>query len=123
MICAPITSQYAAVVAMNECDGEIDAMRHQYDMRRRFLINELNAIGLPCYNAQGAFYVFADIRGTGMTSERFCEKLLLEGHVAVIPGNAFGKAGEGFVRISYSYSLDHLMEATKRIGAFLKSLK
>lgn len=123
VICAPITSQYAAVVAMNECDGEIDAMRHQYDMRRRFLINELNAIGLPCYNAQGAFYVFADIRGTGMTSEQFCEKLLLEGHVAVIPGNAFGKAGEGFVRISYSYSLDHLMEATKRIGAFLKSLK
>lgn len=123
VICAPITSQYAAVVAMNECDGEIDAMRHQYDMRRRFLINELNAIGLPCYNAQGAFYVFADIRGTGMTSEQFCEKLLLEGHVAVIPGNAFGKAGEGFVRISYSYSLDHLMEATKRIGAFLKSIK
>lgn len=123
VICAPITSQYAAVVAMNECDGEIDAMRHQYDMRRRFLINELNAIGLPCYNAQGAFYVFADIRGTGMTSEQFCEKLLLEGHVAVIPGNAFGKAGEGFVRISYSYSLDHLMEATKRIGAFLKSLE
>lgn len=123
VICAPITSQYAAVVAMNECDGEIDAMRHQYDMRRRFLINELNAIGLPCYNAQGAFYVFADIRGTGMTSEQFCEKLLLEGHVAVIPGNAFGKAGEGFVRISYSYSLDHLMEATKRISAFLKTLK
>ena len=123
VICAPITSQYAAVVAMNECDGEIDAMRHQYDMRRRFLINELNAIGLPCYNAQGAFYVFADIRGTGMTSEQFCEKLLLEGRVAVIPGNAFGKAGEGFVRISYSYSLDHLMEATKRISAFLKTLK
>ena len=123
VICAPITSQYAAVVAMNECDGEIDAMRHRYDMRRRFLINELNAIGLPCYNAQGAFYVFADIRGTGMTSEQFCEKLLLEGHVAVIPGNAFGKAGEGFVRISYSYSLDHLMEATKRISAFLKTLK
>ena len=123
VICAPITSQYAAVVAMNECDGEIDAMRHQYDMRRRFLINELNAIGLPCYNAQGAFYVFADIRGTGMTSEQFCEKLLLEGRVAVIPGNAFGKAGEGFVRISYSYSLDHLMEATKRISAFLKTLR
>lgn len=123
IICAPTTSQYAAVVAMNECDEEIDNMRHQYDMRRRFLINELNGIGLPCYNAQGAFYIFADIRGTGMTSEEFCEKLLLQNHVAVIPGNAFGRAGEGFVRISYSYSLDHLMEATVRIGKFLKSLK
>lgn len=123
VICAPTTSQYAAVVAMNECDSEIDSMRHQYDMRRRFLINELNSIGLPCYNAQGAFYVFADIRGTGMSSTEFCEKLLINNHVAVIPGNAFGAAGEGFVRISYSYSLDHLMEGTKRIAQFLKSLK
>ncbi len=123
VICAPTTSQYAAVVAMNECDDEIDTMRRQYDMRRRFLINELNSIGLPCYNAQGAFYVFADIRGTGMTSEEFCEQLIRKNRVAVIPGNAFGQAGEGFVRISYSYSLDHLMEATKRIEEFLKNLK
>lgn len=122
IICAPTTSQYAAVVAMNECDDEIDNMRYQYNMRRRFLISELNNIGLPCYNAQGAFYVFADIRGTGMSSEEFCERLLLENHVAVIPGNAFGKAGEGFVRISYSYSLDHLMEATKRISEFLQKI-
>ena len=91
--------------------------------RRRFLINELNSIGLPCYNAQGAFYVFADVRGTGMTSEEFCERLIRHSRVAVIPGNAFGAAGEGFVRISYSYSLDHLMEATKRIGEFLQELK
>ena len=123
IICAPTTSQYAAVVAMNECDDEIEAMRHQYDMRRRFLINELNSLGLPCYNARGAFYVFADIRNTGMTSEQFCEKLLINRHVAVIPGNAFGAAGEGFIRISYSYSLDHLMEATKRIGQFMEDLK
>lgn len=123
VICAPTTSQYAAVVAMNECDEEIDTMRHSYDMRRRFLINELNSIGIPCYNAQGAFYVFADIRGTGMTSREFCINLLKQNKVAVIPGNAFGNAGEGFIRISYSYSLDHLMEATKRIEEFMKSLK
>ena len=123
VICAPTTSQYAAVVAMNECDEEIDTMRHSYDMRRRFLINELNSIGIPCYNAQGAFYVFADIRGTGMTSREFCINLLKRNKVAVIPGNAFGNAGEGFIRISYSYSLDHLMEATKRIGEFMESLK
>lgn len=123
VICAPTTSQFAAVVAMNECDGEIENMRHRYDMRRRFMINELNSIGLPCYNAQGAFYVFADIRSTGLSSEEFCEELLKESHVAVVPGNAFGAAGEGFVRISYSYSLDHLMEATKRIAAFLKKFK
>ncbi len=122
VICAPTTSQYAAVVAMNECDDEIDNMRRQYDMRRRFLINELNGIGLPCYNAQGAFYVFADIRGTGLSSWDFCERLLKEGGVRVIPGSAFGKAGEGFVRISYSYSLDHLMEATRRMDRFLKKL-
>ena len=123
VICAPTTSQFAAVVAMNECDDEIETMRRQYDMRRRFMINELNGIGLPCYNAQGAFYVFADIRSTGLSSEEFCERLLKETHVAVVPGNAFGAAGEGFVRISYSYSLDHLMEATKRIAEFLKKFK
>ncbi|MEG1783049.1 MAG: aminotransferase class I/II-fold pyridoxal phosphate-dependent enzyme, partial [Oscillospiraceae bacterium] len=91
-------------------------------MRRRFLINELNSIGLECYNARGAFYVFADIRSTGLSSLEFCERLMQESRVVVIPGIAFGKAGEGFVRISYSYSLDHLMEGTKRIDAFLKSL-
>ena len=123
VICAPTTSQYAAVVAMNECDEEIDTMRRSYDMRRRFLINELNSIGIPCYNAQGAFYVFADISYTGMSSEEFCVNLLQQNHVAVIPGNAFGKAGEGFVRISYSYSLDHLMEATKRMAEFMENLR
>ena len=123
VICAPTTSQYAAVVAMNECDEEIDTMRRSYDMRRRFLINELNSIGIPCYNARGAFYVFADISCTGMSSEEFCVNLLQQNHVAVIPGNAFGKAGEGFVRISYSYSLDHLMEATKRMAEFMENLR
>ncbi|MEG1861994.1 MAG: pyridoxal phosphate-dependent aminotransferase [Oscillospiraceae bacterium] len=122
IISAPTTSQYAAIVAMNECDEEIEMMRRQYDMRRRFLINELNSIGLECYNARGAFYVFADIRSTGLSSLEFCERLMQESRVVVIPGIAFGKAGEGFVRISYSYSLDHLMEGTKRIDAFLKSL-
>ncbi len=123
VICAPTTSQYAAVVAMNECDDEIEKMRHQYDMRRKFIINELNNIGLHCYNAQGAFYVFADITSTGMTSSQFALELLREQHLLVIPGTAFGEAGEGFVRISYSYSLDHLMEGTGRIADFLRKIK
>lgn len=123
IICAPTTSQYAAVVAMNECDDEIDKMRYQYNMRRKFIINELNAIGLHCYNAQGAFYVFADIRSTGLSSEEFALQLLRDQHLVVIPGIAFGDAGEGFIRISYSYSLDHLMEGTRRISEFLKTIK
>ena len=86
-------------------------------------LNELNNIGLHCYNAQGAFYVFADITSTGMTSSQFALELLREQHLLVIPGTAFGEAGEGFVRISYSYSLDHLMEGTGRIADFLRKLK
>ena len=123
IISAPTTSQYAAIVAMRECDEEIEMMRKEYDMRRKFLIKELNGVGLPCYNAKGAFYIFADIRKTGLSSEEFCERLLLQNKVAVIPGNAFGAAGEGFVRISYSYSLEHLQLGVKAIDAFLKSLK
>lgn len=122
IMCAPTTSQYAAVVAMRECDDEIEQMRQEYDMRRRFLVKRLNQMGLTCFEPKGAFYAFPSIASTGLTSEQFCEKLLYSKKVAVVPGNAFGDCGEGFVRISYAYSLKHLEQALDRIEAFLKEL-
>ncbi len=119
---SPTTSQYAAVVAMRDCDDEVEEMKKQYDMRRRFLVKAFNDMGLDCFTPEGAFYVFPCIKSTGLTSEEFCEKLLHSKKVAVVPGGAFGSSGEGFVRVSYSYSLDHLMEATKRIKEFLEEL-
>ena len=92
-------------------------------MRRRLLVSELNKLGLTCFEPEGAFYVFPCIRSTGLSSDDFCRQLLETRHVAVIPGTAFGESGEGFVRVSYSYSISHLMEALRRIGAFLKDLK
>lgn len=120
---SPTTSQYAAVVAMRDCDKEVEEMKTQYDMRRRYLIKALNDMGLDCFTPEGAFYVFPCIKSTGLSSEDFCEKLLKSKKVAVVPGNAFGSSGEGFVRISYSYALDHLMEAMKRIKEFLGELE
>ncbi|MEG1049001.1 MAG: aminotransferase class I/II-fold pyridoxal phosphate-dependent enzyme, partial [Oscillospiraceae bacterium] len=120
---APTTSQYAAVVALSQCDDEIEEMRGQYNLRRKFLTAELKRIGLPCYEAEGAFYVFADIRSTGLSSEDFCEKLLYGKRVVVVPGTAFGDAGEGFVRISYSYSIDHIEQAIKRMQEFVEEIK
>ena len=119
---APTTSQYAAVEAMRNCDNEIEKMKDEYDMRRHLIVSELNRMGLTCFNPEGAFYVFPCIKSTGLSSEEFCEKLLYAQHVAVVPGNAFGDSGEGFVRISYSYSIEHIIEALKRIEAFIKSL-
>lgn len=119
---APTTSQYAAVEAMRNCDNEIEKMKDEYDMRRHLIVSELNRMGLTCFNPEGAFYVFPCIKSTGLSSEEFCEKLLYAQHVAVVPGNAFGDSGEGFVRISYSYSVEHIIEALKRIEAFIKSL-
>ncbi len=123
VISAPTTSQYAAIVALNECDDEVEAMRDEYDMRRKYVISELNRIGLSTHDAKGAFYVFCDIRSTGLDSETFCERLLFEGNVVVVPGTAFGEAGEGFVRISYSYSLDHLNQGILKIEQFINKLK
>ena len=120
---SPTTSQYAAVVAMRDCDNEVEEMKKQYDMRRRFLVKAFNDMGLDCFTPEGAFYVFPCIKSTGLSSEEFCEKLLHSKKVAVVPGGAFGSSGEGFVRVSYSYSLDHLMEATKRIKEFLEELE
>lgn len=122
IMCAPTTSQYAAIQALRHCDDEIESMREEYDMRRRLIVSELNRIGLTCHNPQGAFYVFPSIGSTGMTSGQFCEELLKAQKVAVVPGDAFGASGEGFVRISYSYSLNHIIEAIKRIESFLNSI-
>ena len=120
---APTTSQYAAIVALSQCDEAVEEMRSQYNLRRKFLTSELKRIGMPCYDAEGTFYVFADIRGSGLSSEEFCERLMFEKRVVVVPGTAFGDAGEGFVRISYSYSIDHIQQALRRMEEFMNSLK
>ena len=120
IMCAPTTAQYAAIEAMNNGDSDVTQMRDEYDMRRRYIVDELNKLGLACFEPEGAFYVFPSIQSTGLTSEEFCQRLLKEKHVAVVPGNAFGDSGEGFVRISYCYSLKHITEALKRISEFLK---
>ena len=121
---APTTAQYAAVKALQpECDGEIERMAVEYNMRRGLIVDSLNRMGLSCFDPQGAFYVFPSIQSTGLSSEEFCERLLRSQKVAVVPGSAFGESGEGFVRISYSYSVDHLVEALKRIERFLEELK
>jgi aminotransferase len=117
---APTTSQYAAIEALKNGDDDIQRMKNEYDMRRRLLVDGLNKIGLKCFNPEGAFYAFPSIKSTGMSSFDFCEKLLYSKKVAVVPGDAFGACGEGYVRISYSYSIKHLTEALQRIEEFLK---
>lgn len=119
IMCAPITAQYAGIEAMDNGGEDVERMRSEYDLRRRFIVDRLNAMGLTCFEPEGAFYVFPSIAVTGMTSEEFCEKLLREKHVAVVPGTAFGDCGEGFVRISYCYSIKHITEAMGRMEAFL----
>ena len=123
IMCAPTTSQYAAVVAMRECDDEVERMREEYDMRRRLVLKRLNEMGLPCFEPKGAFYVFPNIGATGLKSNEFCERLLYSHKVAIVPGTAFGESGEGYARISYAYSVKHLNEALDRIEAFLKELR
>ena len=120
---APTTSQYAAVEAMRSGDVDIEHMREEYDRRRRYLVENLNRIGLPCFEPKGAFYVFPDIRSTGLTSEEFCERFLLEEKVAVIPGSAFGPGGEGFVRACYAASMKDIAEAVARMDNFLTNLR
>lgn len=119
---APTTAQYAATEALRNGDGDIEYMRDQYDMRRRLIVDGLNRIGLPCFEPEGAFYVFPSLAKTGMDSETFCERLLQEERVAVVPGSAFGDCGEGFVRISYCYSIKHIMEALRRMERFVNRL-
>ena len=116
---APTTSQYAAITALKDCDGEIERMRNEYNMRRRLVVKSFNDMGLSCFEPRGAFYAFPCIKSSGMNSEEFCTKLLEQKHVAIIPGNAFGASGEGYARVSYAYSVEHLMEAIRRIREFL----
>ncbi len=122
IMCAPTTSQFAAVEALKNGDEDIEMMTNEYNLRRRFLVDGLREIGIPCFEPEGAFYVFPKVGVFGMNSERFCERLLHEGKVAIVPGTAFGDCGEGFARISYAYSLKHLAEALERIEAFVKTL-
>ena len=123
IMCAPTTSQFAAITALKDCEEDIRVMHDEYDKRRQYCVRRLNAMGLKTFEPKGAFYVFPDISSSGMTSEEFCAELLKEQKVAIIPGSAFGNCGEGFARISYAYSLKHLQEAMKRIEAFLKEHK
>ncbi|WP_352400390.1 aminotransferase class I/II-fold pyridoxal phosphate-dependent enzyme [Anaerotignum sp.] len=119
---APVMSQQAAIEALRDdvlCDGDVRVMREAYDERRRYLLEEFNRLGLTCFEPKGAFYVFPSIQKTGLSSEEFCEKLLFEGGVAVVPGNAFGQCGEGFIRISYAYSMDELRVCMGKIESFL----
>ena len=120
IMCAPTTSQYAAVSALKNGDPDVEMMRESYDQRRRFLLNAFREMGIDCFEPLGAFYTFPNISRFGMTSEEFATKLLMEEKVAVVPGTAFGACGEGFVRISYAYSLKSLKEALSRIERFVK---
>lgn len=120
---SPTVSQYAAIEALESCDNEVEKMVNEYDVRRRWLVNALNEIGLTCFEPKGAFYVFPSIKSTGLTSQQFCDELLFGHKVAVVPGDAFGECGEGHIRISYAYSLKHLMEAVSRISEFLEEIK
>ena len=117
---APTTSQYAAITALRQCDDQIEMMLYEYNRRRRYVVKSLNDMGLTCFEPRGAFYVFPSIQISGLSSEEFCERLLKEKEVAIIPGSAFGACGDGYARISYAYSVDHLQTAMHRIRAFLQ---
>ena len=119
---APTTAQYAAIEALRNGDRDVNRMRDEYDMRRRLVVDAFNDMGLTCFEPLGAFYVFPCIKSTGLSSDEFCTRLIMEKHVAVVPGNAFGESGNGFVRVSYSYSLKHLKIALERIREFLEEL-
>jgi len=122
MMCAPITAQMAAIEALKNGDGDTNEMVRQYDRRRRLIVGGLNRIGLKCFEPKGAFYAFPSISSTGLTSEEFAERLLHEEKVAVVPGNAFGECGEGYVRCSYATSLTNIQQALERMERFVKRL-
>ena len=123
IMCAPTNSQYAAVEALRNCEGEVEEMRNAYNQRRRFLVSEFKRMKLDCFEPYGAFYIFPSIREFGMSSEEFAMKFLAEEKVAVVPGTAFGECGEGFLRISYAYSLEDLKEAIGRLERFINRLR
>ena len=123
IMCAPTTSQYAAVYALKNCDDKVEGMRREYNRRRRYVLSRIRAMGLECFEPEGAFYVFPSIQSTGMSSDEFCSRLLYDQKVAVVPGDAFGEHGEGYVRISYAYSLEELKTALDRMEKFLQGLR
>ncbi|MBQ6937912.1 MAG: aminotransferase class I/II-fold pyridoxal phosphate-dependent enzyme [Clostridia bacterium] len=120
IMCAPTTSQYAAIEAMRSCDDDVEYMRTEYDHRRRVMVNGFREMGLSCFEPLGAFYVFPNISATGLSSDEFATKLLYEKKVAVVPGTAFGECGEGFIRCSYAYSIKNIEKALERIGEFVQ---
>ncbi len=123
IMCAPTTSQAAALEALRSCDDEVARMREEYDDRRRVIVKGFRDAGLSCHEPKGAFYAFPCIKSTGMTSEEFCEALLTEKRVALVPGTAFGESGEGFIRASYCSSIEHITAALRRVKEFVSELK
>ena len=123
IMCAPTTAQLAAITALRDCDEDVAAMTAEYDRRRRLIYNGLHDIGIESFEPEGAFYIYPNIGKFGLTSEAFCEKLLYEHKCAIVPGIAFGAAGEGFARISYAYSVKHINQAMERMEAFIRTLK
>lgn len=122
IMCAPTTAQYAAIEALKNGDEAVENMKQEYDRRRKLMVSSFNEIGMTCREPKGAFYTFPSIKISGMSSDEFCEKLLMEEKVALVPGTAFGKGGEGFIRASYCYSTEHIIEAIERTEKFLKKL-
>jgi len=123
IMAAPTTSQYAAVEALRACDDEVEEMNNSYNQRRRYLLHRFRELGLECFEPEGAFYAFPCIKEFGMSSEKFAEELLKEQKVAIVPGTAFGACGEGYLRVSYAYSIDELKEALNRLGTFIEKLR
>ena len=123
IMCAPTTSQFAAVEALRNGDEDVEMMVAEYDRRRRFIYNGFREIGIECFEPEGAFYIYPEIGKFGLSSEEFCDRLLNEQKCAIVPGTAFGAGGEGFARVSYAYSVKHIEEALKRIDAFVENLK
>ena len=122
IMCAPTMSQFAAVEAMKNGDEDVKMMRDEYNRRRRYIVGGLREMGIECFDPEGAFYVYPNISKFGMSSEEFCERLIDEASVAIVPGTAFGDCGEGFARISYAYSVEHIAKALERIDHFIKTL-
>ena len=123
IMCAPTTSQFAAIEALKNGDDDIDYMAEEYNRRRRYIVSGLRSIGIPCFEPRGAFYAWPNISKYGMSSDEFCERLMYEGRAAIVPGTAFGSCGEGYARISYAYSVEHITEALERIESFVKKIK
>lgn len=123
IMAAPTTSQYAAIEALRSCDDEVEEMRTAYNQRRRYLVHAFKEMGLECFEPEGAFYIFPSIKKFGMSSEEFATKLLNEEKIAIVPGSAFGECGEGYLRVSYAYSIEELKEALGRLKRFISRLE